>query len=470
MIFTNHAYEVLSLAEIGLIHRGALRILSEMGMEIQNRGLLEACAAAGLPVDFDSQRVRFPGSYVEQFICDAEKFNWEIATPTIDGRAGIYNGLFHDPETDQLVTWDEERLAFYFALAAAQPNLHGARMLGSRLTPGLAVLEPLYERYYCWKYGAHESGSIYMDEICPYLLELYQMRADQRGVPVQEVFEASVFLVPPFKLGVHEACQVAYFRERGLRVNISDMFAMGLSAPVTLAGAVTLNLAENLALRMLEYSLYGEKRLHLGSVITAVDMRTMIYPYGRPEITFTNLMTAQLARYYGASFTGIGGLSDAKLPSAEAGMQKMMTALPVILVGGNLWTDAGLLSTDEVCSPIQLLFDNEYLGALSRFPHAFEVTEETLAIETILQSGPAGNYLSTRHTAGHYRQELWQPSLWTRHMLGRWQSSGAKLDTDLAREQILEFRKTYRRVPAISDEMDRNMLRLIEKARQEIGK
>jgi trimethylamine--corrinoid protein Co-methyltransferase len=470
MKFTNHTYDVLSSAEIGLIHSGALRILTEMGMEIQNHRLLEACASAGLPVDFDSQRVRFPSAYVEQFIAEAEKFNWEKATPSIDGSAGIYNSLYHDPESGQLVPWTEERLAFYFSLAGAQTNVNGARMLGSRLNPGPAVLEPLYERYYCWKYSAHESGSIYMDEVCPYLLELYQALADQRGVPVRDVFKAAVFLVPPFKLGVHEAYQLAYFWERGLHVSVSDMFAMGLSAPVTLAGAVTLNLAENFALRILEHVLYGTKSLNLGSVITALDMRTTIFPYGRPEITFTNLMTAQLARYYGASFTGIGGLSDAKLPSTEAGMQKVLTALPVIMVGGDLWTDAGLLSTDEVCSPIQLLFDNEYLGALKRFSHEFQVTDETLAIETILKSGPGGNFMTNRHTASHYRDELWQPSIWTRHLLGAWQTAGSKLDVDVAREKIMEFKKRGVPAPVIPDNLDRDLLGVIEKARKAIVK
>lgn len=467
MKFTNHAYDILSSAEIGLIHAGALRILDEMGMQIQNHRLLEACASAGLPVDFDSQRVRFPPAYVENFIAEAEKSNWENASPAIDGRAGVYNSLYHDPETGQLVPWTEERLAFYFALAGAQPNINGARMLGSRIG-GPALLEPLYERYYCWKYGARESGSIYMDEVCPHLLELYQALASQRGVPVQEVFRAAVFLVPPFKLGIHEAYQLAYFWERGLRVSVSDMFAMGMSAPVTLAGAVTLNLAEHFALRILEYVLYGSRRLHLGSVITAVDMRTTIFPFGRPEITFTNLMTAQLARYYGASFIGFGGLTDAKMPSAEAGMQKVLTALPVIMVGGDLWTDPGLLAMDEVCSPIQLILDNEYIGILKRFMYEFQVTDETLAIETILKAGPAGNFLSSRHTANHYRDELWQPSIWTRQMLSAWQNNGAKLDVDMARERIAEFKAHTSLIPAIPEDLDRDLLGVIGRARKAI--
>jgi trimethylamine--corrinoid protein Co-methyltransferase len=470
MKFSNHTYDVLSSAEIGLIHAGALRILAEMGMEIQNRKLLEACASAGLPVDFEGQRVRFPAAFVERFLAEVEKFDWEKAAPVIDGSAGIYNSLYHDPETGQLVPWTEERLAFYFALAGAQPHINGARMLGSRVMPGPAVLEPLYERYYCWKYGAHEDGSIYMDEICPHLLDLYQVFADRRGFQVRDIFKAGVFLVPPFKLGVHEAYQLAYFWERGLRVSISDMFSMGMSAPVTLAGAVTLNLAEHFALRILEHVLYGPKRLHLGSVITAADMRTTIFPFGRPEITFTNLMTAQLARYYGATFIGFGGLTDGKLPSTEVGMQKMLTALPVIMTGGDLWTDAGLLAIDEIVSPIQLLLDNEYLGLLKRFWHEFAVTEDTLAIETILKTGPAGNFMTARHTASHYRDELWQPTLWTRHMLGAWQNAGSKLDVDMAREQIMEFKKRGAPAAIIPDDLDRDLLGIIEKARKAIVK
>ena len=147
-------------------------------------------------------------------------------------------------------------------------------MLGCRL-PVPGPLEPLYERYYCWKHGAADSGSIHRDELCPYLLELYQALADERGLPLEQVFHGTVYLVPPLKLGRHEAYQVAYFWERGLQVRIGDSYALGATAPAT-AGAVTLNLAEQLALRILNWALLGEKRFHLGSSISVMDMRTLI--------------------------------------------------------------------------------------------------------------------------------------------------------------------------------------------------
>jgi trimethylamine---corrinoid protein Co-methyltransferase len=464
MYAAGHAYNLMSTAEVETIHRSALRILDEVGMEIQNERLLKALADFGLRVDFAAQRVRFPPALVERFLAEAEHYDWDKAVPQVGGSAGVYHSLYHDPHTGQLVAWTEERLAFYFALAKHLDHLSGASMLGSRL-PCPPPLEPLYERYYCWKYGAREGSSIYLDELCPFLLELYQAAAQVQGKPVGEIFRGTVYLVPPLKLGVHEAYQVAYFWEHGLRVGIGDMYAMGASAPVTLAGAVTLNLAEQLALRMLDWALWGRKTLALGGSISVMDMRTTIYPYGRPEMAIANLMTAQLARHYRAYYSGHAGLSDAKLPSVEAGYQKALTAIPTLLACGSFWMDAGLLSIDEVCSPVQLILDNEFLGALERFTRQSQISEESIGLETILEVGPGGHFLDKRHTVAYLRQEQWQPALWSRQMLRPWMEAGDGLDADRARQVALDFERKSLPPAGMSPELESEVLRLIEKAR-----
>ena len=463
MYTAGHAYNLMSTAEVETIHRSALRILDEVGMEIQNERLLRVMADFGLRVDFTAQRVRFPPALVERFLAEADRYDWENAVPRVGGSAGVYHGLYHDPQTGQLLPWTEERLAFYFALARQLNHLSGASMLGCRL-PVPPPLEPLYERYYCWKYGASEGSSIYLDELCPFLLELYQAAAQVQGKPVEEVFRGTVYLVPPLKLGVHEAYQVAYFWEHGLPVGIGDMYAMGASAPITLAGGVTLNLAEQLALRIVDWALWGRKTLALGGSISVMDMRTTIYPYGRPEMAIANLMTAQLARYYGASYSGHAGLSDAKLPSVEAGYQKALTAIPTLLACGSFWMDAGLLSIDEVCSPVQLILDNEFLGALERFTRESQISEESIGLETILQVGPGGHFMDKEHTVRYLRQEQWQPALWSRQMLHPWMESGESLDADRARQIALEAQRKGAHAPGMSPELESEVLRVIEKA------
>ncbi len=470
MRLTGNHITLLSPPEMDCIHLGAIRLLREMGMEIQNRHLLTVLAAFGLPVDFDRQRVTFPTAVVEQFLAEAEKYDWEHAEPWIGGSAGVYNSRFHDPETGELIDWSEEALAYYFALARSLPIFGDAHMLGCRL-PFSAPLEPLYERYYCWKYGAAEGSSIYLDETCPYLYDLYQARADLLGQSIRDVFRGTVYLVPAMRLGRHEAYQVDYFRERGLRVRIGDMYALGATAPVTLAGAVTLNLAEQLALRILDWAWFGEKSLRLGGSISVLDMRTMIYPFGRPEMALANLMMAQLARRYGAYYSGHAGLSDAKLPSVEAGYQKALTGIPTLLAGGSLWMDAGLLSIDEVCSPVQLILDHEFLSALRHLIKPFPVNEESIGLETILEAGPAGQYLDKEHTVRYLRSEQWQPRIWSREMLAPWLESSCKLDADKARDQALAFKRDFQSKaaePLLSEEFEKEFQRIIERARKDL--
>jgi len=468
MYAAGQLYPILTDVEIGRIYNGAMRILSEMGMEIQNQNLLEDLAQFGFQVDFAAQRVRFPTVKVEEYIAGSQKYDWTQHRPAVGGSAGVYHSLYHDPMRGELLPWDEKKLAGYFSLAGRQSHISGALMLGNRL-PDPTALEPLYERYYCWKYGAQEGSSIYTDELCPYLLELYEVRAAALGMRLDEVFRGTVYLVPSLKLGAHEAYQVDYFRKRGLRVGIGGMLALGSSAPVTLAGAVTLNMAEQLALQLVNWAWFGIRRLSLGGSISVLDMRTMIYPYGRPEMAIANMLTAQLARALGAEFHGHAGLSDAKLPSVEAGYQKALTAIPTLMTSGSLWMDAGLLATDEVCSPVQLILDNEFLSALSHFTQSIAVDDEAIGLDMILGVGPGGSYLVEEHTVKHLRQKAqWQPRVWSRQMLGAWLDSGRMLDADRAREMALDLLNQPNLGDGMDEAQERAVLGVIEKAGQAV--
>ena len=219
------------------------------------------------------------------------------------------------------------------------------------------------------------------------------------------------------------------------------MHSLGGSAPITIAGVLTLNLAEQLALRMLDWAWFGINRLHIGGSIAVMDMRTTSYRSAPVERPIANIANAQLARFYGASFRAHGNLTDAKIPSVEAGMQKAITAMPLFLIGGNIWMPAGLLSADQICSPIQLVLDNELMGALKRFLMDYEVNPETIGLEAILQVGPGGHFFDQEHTAHHMRTEIWSPAIWQRTMLQPWMDSGCRNDIDLAREKVREIKQ-----------------------------
>lgn len=144
MHIAGHPYPVMKPAEVDLIYHSSLRILEEMGMEIQNPDLLRKFAKADLPVDYGAERVRFPVRFVESFIAESQKHDWEQAHPTVSASAGVYHGLYHDPRNGRLVPWDEENLVFYFSLARQLPQVTVASMLGCRLpVPGPFLPAPI---------------------------------------------------------------------------------------------------------------------------------------------------------------------------------------------------------------------------------------------------------------------------------------------------------------------------------------
>ncbi len=431
--------DVLSRAEIGAVHRAALRILAEVGLCVENEEMLRHLEAHGARVDYAVQRARFAPALTERFLAETEKLDWATLRPGVSGSAGVYHSLYHDPDTRELAPWDEERLACYFGLARELPHVGSAHMLGCRL-PCPPRLQPLYERYYCWKYGAREDGTLHLDALCPYIYDLYQMRAQALGKRIEEVFKAAAYLVPALKIGRHEAYQFIYFWKRGLRVGLGDMHAMGATAPVTMAGSLALSLAEHLALGILQRAFFGGNAFTLGCSIAPFDMRTMIYPFGRPETAFTGVAMVQIARFYGIPFRGHAGLTNAKLPSCEVGAQKALSALPILLASGHFHMDAGLLAVDEVCSPVQMILDNEFLSALQHLCAEYDVSDEALAVEVIAEMGPGGHYVGADHTARHFRRELWEPKVWSREMLAGWMERGRPLDADYAAEIYRDMR------------------------------
>jgi len=459
-----HPFEVLTEAELETVHRNVLRVVAEVGLQVEHAGLLERLAAAGGWVDRERQRVRYTADQVEEFIatsqCDPN--GWPVG---VSGSANLYYGHYLDPVTDEFLPLTVERARAYFQVARALSHVKGCGILGCPLEGIPSALEPLYERYWAWRLGAHPGGSIHRVELCPALLEMYQVHAEAAGRPVGELFHATVYLVPALRLGYQEAEQVAWFLERGLRVGIgTSMVTGGASGPATLAGMVTLAVAEGLLLGLVNRALFGERRWGIWMSATAMDFRTTMRPYGRPDMVLANLIGAQLARRYGTQFGGHCGLTDAPRPSPQAAAQKMQSALATLLAGGRAHIEAGLLGVDEVFSPVQMALDNELISALEQFAREYEVSDEAIGADVIAAVGPGGTYLAEEHTARWFRREMWQPMLWERYPFAAWQRLDGRTDTERAREQVLAILGEAPPPDGLSEDEERALRGIIERA------
>ncbi|MBI3986054.1 MAG: trimethylamine methyltransferase family protein, partial [Lentisphaerae bacterium] len=435
--------------------------LDEVGVVVGHDKLLDALAGLGARIDKARQRATFPKAVVEAFLSSCPKVDWETRVPSLITRASFYWGKYEDPDTGELGPIDERRVREFFTLGKALPNVRECFMTGCPFAP-TPEASPLYERFFCWKYGALPSAVLYPLGMAPRLKALYEAYAALKGKSLPDVFQGGIFMMSPLRLSPEEAAQFVWWWEQGCRVEIAHMTTAGLSAPVTTAGLVTVNIAEQFAIRLLMKACTGETTFNLSAMVAAADMRTMIRPYGRPEMPIANRLIAAMARHYGVPCFVQTGATDAKRPSCEAGAQKAISIVSAFLSGADAMLDAGLLSIDEIFSPIQMILDNELAGALKRFLLPLSTDDDALGFEAIAEVGPGGGYADHPHTAEHFREALWEPSVWSRDMMGTWEKEGRKIDTDRARELYHALMEGAAPIEQLTPEEQKTLLAVIE--------
>jgi trimethylamine--corrinoid protein Co-methyltransferase len=438
-----------------------LEILDQVGVVVEDNEMLDRLGDFGGRVDRAGMRVSFAPSFIERFIAESDSF--DAVEPFVEGRAHVYAGYYLDPETDEFEQWTVQTLLRYLKVTHYLGYVDG-RISYAMATPGIpdeALV--LYCNYLMLKFKGFGIASVNSIDWAQPILEMCEQAAAEMMRPVKDVSRFHVHMISPLKLGWEEARIYRFFADRGLKIGLGYMDSAGGTAPVTLAGAMAVGIAEAMFANMVKRAYHDDRELYLGCYISPLDMRSGMYACGRPEKELANIAMAQMARRYKARFHGHCGHSDAKRPSIEAGFQKALNSIPTLMVCGHTMISCGQISVDEVFSPIQLIIDDEIVGALQRFVRGFEINDDTLALDIIKQVGPGGNFLAEEHTASHFRSELWMPKMFSHDFFGGWRQSGAKTDADRAMDI---FRDIIQRDPPpvhVSEQLERKLLDTVHK-------
>jgi trimethylamine--corrinoid protein Co-methyltransferase len=459
---------VLNHDQCAHIHRAALRVLSEVGVQVEHPAVRERLCAAGAHGLAGAERVTFDAAMVERHIADAPKTPPALQAPRIGLHTGVYQSLYLDPDSGQYRPYDEASLADFLAVARQLPLMGSVHLLGVPFVPaGLPPTHlPLAERLYAWMHGVRPDGSVHLSALCQPILDLYQCHADATGQTLSAVFNATGYLISPLKLGRPECEQVEFFYARGLRMGVGHMVSQGGTTPVTLAGTLVLTLAEEIFLFLLRNAYWPGEPFRLGASAPTIDMRQAITVFGRPEMQRANIAYIDLARFYGCACSGHAGLTDARVPSCEAGAQKATGALITALATGNASIEAGLMGIDEVLSPVQAVLDCDIARSLNALLAEMAFDEQAVndACAEIIAAGIGGNHLGTDYTAERHRRELFQPFTWSYQNHPGWSSSGQRTDVDHAREMYHDLLQRQPPQRHIGEDEERALRAIIQRA------
>jgi trimethylamine--corrinoid protein Co-methyltransferase len=237
------------------------------------------------------------------------------------------------------------------------------------------------------------------------------------------------WMVSPLHLDTRVTDILIEWCQHGLPVVLSSAPMAGSTSPVTLAGTLVQLNAEQLSGIVLTQLVRPGTPVLAGYIPGLADMRSGGYLGGGVEFGMMQAAAAQLAHHYGVPIYGSGGMSDSKLPDAQAGYEKMATLLLAAMGGCNFIHHAiSMVTNMSVASLEQAVIDDEMVGMVLRVLRGLDVTRDALAVEAIDRVGPGGHYLMDAHTLRFMRSELFHPALADRQNRAMWEAAG-KLDT-----------------------------------------
>jgi trimethylamine--corrinoid protein Co-methyltransferase len=451
-------YRALSDAELQTIHRAALDILEQIGLVDAIPSCIELMTQAGGTLGADG-RLRLPRALVEDVVAIAgRRFVLQAADPRHDlepwdskvyfGTAGAAVHLV-DP-VDR--SYRDSTLADLYDIARLVDRLdHIHFFQRSIVTRDLADPRELdlNTAYACVAgTGKHVGTSFvqpeHVDEAVAMLHLIAGGEAQWRARPF--VSMSCCFVVPPLKFAT-DACRCLEAAVRaGMPVLLLAAGQAGATSPAALAGAVVQEVAEVLAGLVYVNLISPGHPAIFGPWPFVSDLRTGAMSGGSGEQALLTAACVQMAQFYDLPGGVPAGMTDAKLPDAQAGYEKGMTNLLAAQAGGNLiYESAGMHASLLGCCFESFVVDNDMLGAILRTVRGIEVTDDSLsltAMREVCLGGP-NHFLGHGQTLELMQAEYLYPEVACRRSPKEWIEHGSADVLDHAKKRLHAILATH---------------------------
>lgn len=279
----------------------------------------------------------------------------------------------------------------------------------------------------------------------------------------EPIFSAVASPVSPLTFEKDTVEAMVVLAEAGIPVVPMNMALGGTTAPGTLAGILVMANAEELATLVILKCANPDAPMVYASDSGPADMRSGEVNYAAPEYPLVGAAMAQMARFYGIPSMVAHGSSE-EVPADLTGFERNVLR---VLISQATWTDLSswLGSRDSAISGslVNLVMDAEVYAHASAYLRQFSVDAATLALDVIDEIGPAGHFLSHKHTVRHFRKELWTRRLRDSFVLEPGESGYA----ERAREKARSILATHS-VPPLDEGLLKEMEALMQKARRDI--
>jgi trimethylamine--corrinoid protein Co-methyltransferase len=471
--------ELLSADELESIHVASLRLLSEIGMEVlhdESRNLLKA---EGATVDESNQRVRFDPAMIEEKIRTApSSFTLQARNPAKNLSVGDGSMIFaatggpafaHDIERGRRAGNCQD-MCDYIKVVQTLNVIHqegGCPCEPTDLPADsrhldfyLAAIRYTDKNWQCWALGGYRVE----DAIDMLAITLGQTREQLRANPATLTIVNSN---SPLRLDIPMGEGLCAMARAGQPVAMTPFTLMGAMSPVTIAGALTQQNAEALALIALSQIVAPGAPVLYGGFTSNVDMRTGAPAFGTPEYAKAQLASGQLARRYNVPFRS-SNVTASNCVDVQAAYEGGMSLWSTIMGGVNLiehaagWLEGGLTASFE-----KLILDAEMLQLMRSFLDPMKIDQPSIAFEAMEEVGPGGHFFGAQHTLSRFDSAFYEPMLSDWRNFENWSESGARTGTERAHLIWKDLLRTYEQ-PALDPAIDEELEAFVARRKTEI--
>ncbi|MBN2631650.1 MAG: trimethylamine methyltransferase family protein [Rhodobacteraceae bacterium] len=472
--------EPLDAEGVQRIHRGAMKILSDIGIEFLNPEAVEILRRAGCIVT--GTNVRMDEAFVMEMLGHApETFTITPRNPAREVIMGGKHMLFVNVSSPPNA-WDLERgkrsgdfetfkefmkLTQYFNcihIAGGYPveriDIHAS----------VRHLDCLYEKLTLTDKVVHaySLGAERVEDV----MEMVRIAGglSHAEFDAKPRMYTNINSVSPLKHDFPMLDGAMRLARRGQPVVVTPFTLAGAMAPLTMAGAVALSLAEALAaIALLQYINPGCP-VAIGTFTSNVDMKSGAPAFGTPEYMRATQMTGQLVRFYKLPLRS-SGVCAANVPDGQAMWETSNSLWAAVQSRSNMvYHAAGWLEGGRIASPEKFVMDCEVLQMIQRYfeEATFATAEEDIALDAIREVGPSGHYFGCQHTQDRYQTAFYVPFVSDWRNYEAWQQDGALWTPERAHriyQQILaEFE-----APAVDHTAREDLSRFVARRKQDGG-
>lgn len=462
---------MLSEKQVEDIHKATMDVLMTTGVRMDSDKALDILEKAGATVDRAEHRVRIPENMVTDALANTphELFvkarNPENSLNMVPGKTTYFMNScgfdLHDPETGTNFTPSRKEFYDYVRLIDAMPNVD---LQDCFPTWGFAKVPQCMRLLESNAAKLRVSDKAMMEGT---VLDNYKFIIEMAEATDQDILQL-VNPLSPLTYTETVIEQMFYTADHDQPYHLCPGPVAATNAPCTVAGLLAEENAVILAGIVLAQLYKPNTRLWVGSLTLATNMASLAPCFGDVLNSIAEAGFVQIWNdYYRIPcWTSASAWTNSKRVDYQAGYELTLGMLVGVLSGSNMVSYQGGLTAELSVCVEKLLVDDDVAGMVKRLMQGIEVSEDTLALETIDEVGPMpGSFITTEHTLDFWEMDTYLPKVADRTGYEQWMKAGMPTAVDHAKDRKKQILDSFED-KKLTDEQEKAIEDILQKARE----